>query len=187
MKDKSPFRDDQVWYFDDLTGLDREQAEERGCEPGKAYCGEPLDDNEVPMCPFCHLPVWSPLVDWDKSRCKHLVCAYDMNSALEYINPDFAKVFWAKLYPDTADDLRGIYKSDELSAMRDAGEIPNPVDLQGIVEGFQVYSKSSHFGDRGLDCGFVSDRFLTEHSLGQGAEGDTEDLAHQLSRRRSVL
>lgn len=48
----SPFDGNRLWRLTDLTGKHRREAKEAGCEADKYYCGEPLDDNEVPQCPF---------------------------------------------------------------------------------------------------------------------------------------
>ena len=157
----STFEDDNVWFFDDLTGSDREWAEDMGCEPGKAYFGDANVDNEVPVCPFCHVAVWHPLKTWSESSCKHLVFAYDMNEGFVYVHTGFANIFWGNIFPQNED----FYDGEEISTMQRKGTLPFPDDLLDYIPSLKLYSISSTFGITGVDCGFVSDKFMSEYSI----------------------
>jgi hypothetical protein len=88
-----------------------------------------------------------------------------MNSGIEYTHAGFVTVFWNELYSGNEKAMEGVYAAQELATLRQAGELPHPSSLD-FVQALQWWSMSSHFGDMGVDCGFVPDRFLKEYVLG---------------------
>jgi len=152
---ESPFEGHEIWLFDDLNENDRKQAKEGGCLPGKAYVGAPFSGHEIPLCPYCDVPVWHPRKDWEQSRCQHLVFAYDINTGFSYLHPDFPKIFWDDLINIDEEPCEAL-DADELTALKKEGKIPDPENFDYELE-MEVFSFRSHFGDTGLDCAFWFD------------------------------
>jgi nitrous oxide reductase accessory protein NosL len=150
------FDESETWTFSDLTEEEREYAEAEGCEVDKVYFGEPLHDNEVPQCPVCGCIVWNG------ERCKHLVFVHDMNSGFEFVDPIFFEVFWRHFYPERRREIDAVYGED-VEEMQKQKQLPIPDDLE-FVDGLQFYASYSHFGDRGIVCGFLEDGYLDPKS-----------------------
>jgi len=160
-QNKSSFGNDRVWFFDDLAGEERRLAIDAGCEPGKAYFGDPYSDNEVPLCPFCNIPVWQPGQNFSEASCGHLVAVDDMNGGLMYLSLPFAEIFWRKYYDDDCrNELEVVYDAQEISEMK--GRLEVPVEGLHSLAFIEIVQINSIDGTSGGEFFFVPDGFLSD-------------------------
>jgi hypothetical protein len=142
-----------IWGFNDLSPMEKDYAEEQGCESGKKYYGDPLSDHDVAQCPFCNQVIWLD------SYCPHLIFRYLHGSGMYmYINERFEQYFWNILIPSIKDDLGG-YLADtieENSTLRDL----LPSDILDFIDDAQYYESDSFSGDTSEVCGFITPDML---------------------------
>ncbi len=144
----------KIWFFDDLTLDEQEYAEENyGCESGNAYLGDdPIDEYQIPFCPFCKQILWNPEKGWDYLSCSHLVFVFDMNDGYVYEDEEFCNYFWEHIYPENIDELDRVYVPEEIEEIRKCNKLPYALEFIPNIKIVGIYSNS---GDRGREYGFV--------------------------------
>lgn len=96
-----------------------------------------------------------------ESGCKHLMFIYDLNANFTYVNSDFTNFFWRNFYPQ----VEKVYEDEAISTMQKEGTLPLPEEILEYIPDIKIYSISTVFGTGGVDCGFASDKYLSEYSI----------------------